>query len=44
MRGIDFVPTIRLLAGAPHLDDAYLDAVEEVTRSQPTLPEPPWEQ
>jgi antitoxin (DNA-binding transcriptional repressor) of toxin-antitoxin stability system len=35
---------VQLLAGAPHLDEAYLDAVEEVARNQPTLPETPWEQ
>jgi len=34
---------LRLLETAPHPDDAYLDAVEEVANHQPNLPETPWE-
>ncbi|WP_437279176.1 hypothetical protein WME90_01050 [Sorangium sp. So ce375] len=34
---------VRLLQTAPRPDDAYLDAVEEVAKNQPTLPETPWE-
>ena len=36
LTGRDFV---RLLRSAPRPDDAYLDAVEEAVRNQPTLPE-----
>jgi antitoxin (DNA-binding transcriptional repressor) of toxin-antitoxin stability system len=34
---------VRLLQSTPRPDDAYLDAVDEVARNQPTLPETPWE-
>lgn len=34
---------VGLLQSAPRPDDAYLDAVEEITRTQPTVPEGPWE-
>ncbi len=34
---------VLLLQTAPHPDDAYLDAVEEIANNQPTLPETPWE-
>lgn len=34
---------VRLLQSAPRPDDAYLDAVQEIANSQPTLPEVPWE-
>ncbi|WP_438034569.1 hypothetical protein [Sorangium sp. So ce204] len=34
---------VRLLQSAPRPDDDYLDAVEEVARNQPMLPETPWE-
>lgn len=30
---------VRLLQEAPRPDDAYLDAVTEITQNQPTLPE-----
>lgn len=32
-----------LLHSLPAIDEDYLDAVEEVTRTQPLLPESPWE-
>ena len=35
---------VRLLQAAPPPDDAYLDAVEEIANTQPTLPETPWGQ
>jgi antitoxin (DNA-binding transcriptional repressor) of toxin-antitoxin stability system len=34
---------VLLLQTAPHPDDAYLDAVEEIANNQLTLPETPWE-
>jgi antitoxin (DNA-binding transcriptional repressor) of toxin-antitoxin stability system len=32
-----------LLRSLPPVDDAFLGAIEEAARSQPRLPEPPWE-
>jgi len=34
---------VALLKSLPPVDADYLDAVEEVVRSQPRLPESPWE-
>lgn len=34
---------VLLLQTAPHPDDAYLAAVEDIANNQPTLPETPWE-
>ncbi|MEP7121429.1 MAG: hypothetical protein ABJE95_10985 [Byssovorax sp.] len=34
---------VRLLRATARPDDAYLDAVEEIANTQPTLPETPWE-
>lgn len=34
---------VRLLQATPPPDDAYLDAVEEIAKNQPTLPESPSE-
>jgi antitoxin (DNA-binding transcriptional repressor) of toxin-antitoxin stability system len=34
---------VRLLQVTPRPDDAYLDAVEEIAKNQPALPETPWE-
>ena len=34
---------VALLRSLPPVDEDYLDTVEEVTRSQPRLPESPWE-
>ena len=34
---------VRLLQAMPPPDDAYLDAVEAITKNQPRLPESPWE-
>ena len=36
-------PPVRLLQVTPRPDDAYFDAVEEIARNQPALPETPWE-
>jgi antitoxin (DNA-binding transcriptional repressor) of toxin-antitoxin stability system len=34
---------VRLLESMPRPDDAYLDAVEDIVKNQPTLPVTPWE-
>jgi antitoxin (DNA-binding transcriptional repressor) of toxin-antitoxin stability system len=34
---------VRVLQAAPRPDEAYLDAVEEVARNQPSILETPWE-
>jgi antitoxin (DNA-binding transcriptional repressor) of toxin-antitoxin stability system len=34
---------VALFKSLPPVDEDYLDAVEQITRSQPRLPESPWE-
>jgi antitoxin (DNA-binding transcriptional repressor) of toxin-antitoxin stability system len=34
---------VDLLSAAPRPDDAFLDAVEELTKNQPSVSEGPWE-